>query len=64
MGLRHGIKISMEAILACHPAMVQDSITDDIDAARENSSHLKFTYRIAIILFLFFASIYFTRMAR
>ena len=29
--------------------MVQDSITDHIDTARENSSHLNFTYRMAII---------------
>ena len=30
VALHHGIRISMEAILACHPAMVQDSITDHI----------------------------------
>ena len=30
-------------------AMVQDSITDHIDTARENSSHLNFTFRMAII---------------
>ena len=30
-------------------AMVQDSITDHIDTARENWSHLNFTYRMAII---------------
>ena len=30
-------------------SMVQDSITDNIDTARENSSHLNFTYRMAII---------------
>ena len=29
--------------------MVQDSITDHIDTARENSSHLNFIYRLAII---------------
>ena len=29
--------------------MVQDSITDHIDTARENSSHLNFTFRMAII---------------
>ena len=29
--------------------MVQDSITDHIDTARENWSHLNFTYRMAII---------------
>ena len=32
-----------------HTSMVQDSITDHIDTARENSSHLNFTYRMAII---------------
>ena len=30
--------------------MVQDSITDHIDTTQENSSHLNFTYRLAIIL--------------
>ena len=29
--------------------MVQDSITDHFDTAQENSSHLNFTYRMAII---------------
>ena len=29
--------------------MVQDSITDHIDSAQENSSHLKFTNRRTII---------------
>ena len=29
--------------------MVQDSITDHIDTGRENSLHLNFTYRVAII---------------
>ena len=29
--------------------MVQDSITDRIDTARENSSHLNFTYRMTIV---------------
>ena len=29
--------------------MVQDSITDHIDTAREDSSHLNFTYRMTII---------------
>ena len=40
--------------------MVQDSITDHIDTARENSPHLNITYRLAII----FAEIWYVTYPR
>ena len=48
IGLRGGLQLS-DISENPNNDMVQDSITDHIDTARENSSHLKFTYRMAII---------------